>query len=228
MLRDGDSVILAVSGGKDSLGMALALTLRTRWTLDRYRMIAVHVDSPGYPLPADAVRRLEEFFSSLEIPLVMRTARPSAVGDGGVPSCYECARARRRILFEEAERTGARAVAFGHHRDDMVLTGLMNLVHHGRFASMEPVQQFFGGKLRAIRPLCDVPEATLRRAAAQLPMPVASVPCPHRGTSERDRARPILRALTSIDRRAREHVYQALAATWNPDDGCKDDGNGGA
>ena len=130
---------------------------------------------------------------------------------------------RRRILFEEARRIGAQAVAFGHHRDDVVLTGLMNLVHHGRFASMQPVQSFFGDTRRAIRPLCDVPEATLRRAATELPVPVASMQCPHHGTSARDQARPILRALTSIDRRARENVYRALAAGWESGEGDRDD-----
>jgi tRNA 2-thiocytidine biosynthesis protein TtcA len=219
MLEDGDAVVLAVSGGKDSLGMALALALRTRWTLDRYRMTAVHVSYPPYPLSADAAGRLQTYFADLEIPLVFRTADLDEAQNPGSPSCYECARARRRVLFEEARRRDAPAVAFGHHRDDVVLTGLMNLVHHGRFASMEPVQSFFKGSHRAIRPLCDVPEATLRRVAAELPVPVASVSCPRRGTSERDRAGQVLRALTAVDRRARENVYRALATTWEADAG---------
>ena len=95
-------------------------------------------------------------------------------------SCYTCSRNRKRILFNEAERVGARTIALGHHMDDIARTTLMNLFFHGEISTMMPVQKFFGGTIAIIRPLCEVRENEVARLAARLHLPTAPEPMPER------------------------------------------------
>ncbi len=69
---------------------------------------------------------------------------------------------------------GRAKIALGHHMDDIARTTLMNLLFHGEFATMMPVQAFFGGTLSIIRPLCEVRETEVSRLARRLACP----PCP--------------------------------------------------
>ena len=59
----------------------------------------------------------------------------------------------------------------------------MNLFFHGEFSTMMPVQEFFGGKLSIIRPLCEVRETEVTRLASRVPLPVV----PTRGARTRKR-----------------------------------------
>ncbi len=127
-------------------------------------------------------------------------------------SCYTCARNRKRILFNEAQRVGARVIALGHHMDDIARTTLMNLFFHGEFATMMPVQQFFSGALSIIRPMCEVRESEIARVARALGLPSAANRCPNSQTNRRGLMKEILGLASHVNRHAVSNVY---GAAWN-------------
>lgn len=209
MISPGAKVLLAVSGGKDSLALSLALAARRRWVPVDYELSALQVEWDEYPM-TDAERgALDAFFDEIEVPLRRVRARIAPPTFHRKFSCYTCARNRKRILFDEANRIGATTIAIGHHMDDIARTTLMNLFFHGEFATMMPVQPFFSGALSIIRPMCEVREAEVARLADRLEIPSVPNRCPNAEKNRRGLMKDILRLASRVDRHAVSNVYGA-------------------
>jgi tRNA 2-thiocytidine biosynthesis protein TtcA len=209
MIRDGDSVLLSVSGGKDSLALALALSMRLKWLPISYTMQAVMINWIEHPIGEQARINLIEYFQALQIPLTILDEHQFPESFNGEFNCYLCSRNRRRVLFTYADAHECSLVAMGHHLDDLVETTLLNLTSRARFSSMLPVQEFFGGKLHIIRPMIEIHEHTTRRLAEIYQLPAVKPVCPYDQTNIRSRLKPLVHQLVQIDRDAREHIYKA-------------------
>lgn len=212
MIEDGDKVLLAISGGKDSLALAFALAVRKRWLPINYELRAMRIDWNQYPMPEEDARKMEEFFELLEIPYEVVKADMFPESFRGDFNCYLCARNRKRMLFDRAAELSFTKIATGHHMDDIIETTLINLCYRGNFSTMMPVQQFFGGKLTLIRPMCMVHESKLRLMAERLEFPTYNTGCPFKNTNMRLKMKPIIDMLNRDNRRLREHVFEA---PWN-------------
>jgi tRNA 2-thiocytidine biosynthesis protein TtcA len=157
----------------------------------------------------DEKRAIDEFYDSIGIPFVRIPAHIAPPSFRKKFSCYTCSRNRKRILFDEAVRIGAGKIALGHHMDDIARTTLMNMFFHGEISTMMPVQQFFGGTLSIIRPLCEVRENEVSRIAARLGLPAAPNRCPNAETNRRSLMKEILRQASHVNRHAVSNVYGA-------------------
>ncbi|MFW5643769.1 MAG: tRNA lysidine(34) synthetase [Alkalispirochaeta sp.] len=211
MIGDGDRVLLSISGGKDSLAMALALRMRLRFVPITYALEAVMIDWREHPHTPESLTEIRRFFDALEIPFTVIEADMRPDSFGGRFDCYRCGRNRRRILFDYVRQwPGRPLIATGHHLDDLVQTTLMNMVIHGTFATMNPVQSFFDDALRVIRPLCEVRESTIRGVTEACALPVSSIDCPFREKNIRSRVAPIVEDLARIHPNAREQIFASL------------------
>ena len=213
MIRSNDRILLAISGGKDSLALALALSLRRRWLPIDYALEGVLINWREHPISPKQLDELSAYFDALQIPLTIITADMFSQSFKGEFNCYLCSRNRRRILFTEADQRKINIVAMGHHMDDLVETTLINLCFRGNFSTMLPVQEFFSGKLHLIRPLIEVKEHTLTRLVEEYDLPVAKPVCPFDQTNIRSKLKPIIRDLSRIDKLTREHIFDAHGFT---------------
>lgn len=209
MIKENDEVLLAVSGGKDSLALALALSLRLKWLPVSYRLRALMINWIEHPIDEDSKKRLYEYFSSLGIDFTMLDEHQFPFSFNGDFNCYLCSRNRRRILFEYAAENSIRLIAMGHHLDDLVETSLMNLCFRASFSSMLPVQDFFSGRLFIIRPLIEIHESVTKRLSDYYNLPVVKPVCPYDQTNIRSQLKPIVKSLCHIDSLTREHIYNA-------------------
>ena len=209
MIQGGDSVLLAASGGKDSLAMALALSIRRKWLPVDYTLKAVMIDWEEHPIPPESHERLHAYFDALGIDLTILREAQYPESFRGSFNCYLCARNRRRILFEKASEMGISLIAMGHHLDDLAETTLMNLCFRADFSTMLPVQEFFSGSLHIIRPLIETRESVIKRLAEAYDLPVVKPVCPYDQTNVRARLKPVIAELSHIDRLTREHIYNA-------------------
>jgi len=209
MIGPGDRVLIGVSGGKDSLALSLALVERKKWVPVDYELFAVQIEWREYPLETAEKDAVDRFYTDLGIPFRRIPASIAPPSFGKRFSCYTCSRNRRRILFDEAARVGARRIALAHHLDDIAHTTLMNLFFHGEFSTMMPVQDFFGGKLSIIRPLCEVRESEISRVAARLNLPVVAARCPNPSSNQRVLMKEILGRVSRVDRHAATNIYGA-------------------
>ena len=183
MIEAGDKVMVCVSGGKDSYALLdVLMGLRQRAPI-AFDLVAVNLDQkqPGFP---DHV--LPAYLAGLGVPFHIETQDTYAIVKRLVPEgqtmCSLCSRLRRGILYRVATELGATKIALGHHRDDMVITLLMNMFFGGRLKGMPPKLVSDDGRHVVIRPLAYVGEADLERWAVQRAYPI--IPCTLCGNQE--------------------------------------------
>jgi len=176
MIRAGDKVMVCLSGGKDSYALLdILLSLRSRAPV-AFDIVAVNLDQkqPGFPAHV-----LPEYLRQREVPFHIEQQDTYSVVKRLVPEgstmCSLCSRLRRGILYRIASELGATKVALGHHRDDMVVTLLMNMFFGGRMKGMPPKLVSDDGRHVVIRPLAYVAEADLEHWAAHRAFPI--IPC---------------------------------------------------
>lgn len=209
MIKENDNVLIAASGGKDSLALALALSLRRKWMPVSYNIEALMINWIEHPIPDEYREKLEKFFTDLDIKFTIFDEQQYPESFKGEFNCYLCSRNRRRILFEYADQHDIKLIAMGHHLDDLVETSLINLCFRGHFNTMLPVQQFFDGKMHIIRPMIETKENVTRRISELYDIPTVKPVCPYDQTNIRAKLKPIVSELAHIDKLAREHIYSA-------------------
>lgn len=209
MIAEGDRVLLGISGGKDSLALALALALRKQWLPVSYELEALHINWLEHPIPDDKRVELAEFFELLEIPFQSIDEHMYSEGFKGEFNCYLCSRNRRRILFDHARMEDFKLIGLGHHLDDLIETTLMNLCFRADFSTMAPAQPFFDGQVHIIRPMIRVHESQIVRLAQAFALPVVKPICPYNEKNIRSRLKPVIKELRRIDKLTPEHIFKA-------------------
>ena len=210
MIRDGDHVLVAVSGGKDSLVLLRILKERIRRIPISYNITAVHVD-PGFG--SESAKKMAAFFSThgFDYRVIESDIGPRAHGpENRENPCFLCSRMRRKLLFELADTIGCNRIAMGHHKDDIIETLFLNIFYGASISTMLPVQELFGGKLTLIRPLYLVEEDLIRRYAGEMGWPRIELGCPSAGVSKREEIKIMLNGLYRKNKKIKGNIFHAL------------------
>lgn len=190
MIREGDRVAVALSGGKDSFSLLGLLVLLQRHAPVRFEVAAFTVHNGSEHFQADL---LAGYLETQGIPFHLEmTALARIVEEKVRPGsrhCSFCARLRRGALYGAAQRLGFNKVALGHHLDDAAETLLMNLFFEGSLKSMPPKLRAENGRVTLIRPLYFVPEPMIRDYARERGFPVIDCGCWLCGKQDDERAR---------------------------------------
>jgi len=211
LVQTGQRLLMAVSGGTDSLCMAKVLH-EYRRTLDpALELAAVYVRISQVALSAADVEKTTDFLKKLDIPL---TILPGIVQKSVKFNCYVCAKERRKQIFRYAAANEYKTVAFGHNIDDYLETGFMNLVHSGHLESMYPQQVMFDGKIIVIRPLLSVRKKHIRRFAKEEKFPQLRSRCNYAVDNRRESIRSTMNKLQKLNRAFIPNLRNAVNQ-WN-------------
>ena len=214
MISAGDRVMVAVSGGKDSFTLHHLLVQLAKRSAVPFSVVAAHLDQgqPGYdgaPL-ADYMRAHDYEFH------VVREDTYSIVREK-IPDdrtyCSLCSRLRRAILYRTASELGCTKLALGHHRDDAVVTFLLNLFFSGQLKAMPPKLVADDGEHVVIRPLVYCAEDDIARFAALRAFPIQ--PCNLCGSQDNLQRKTVSQLLATLERDHPNLRATALAALAN-------------
>ena len=180
MLKDGDRVLVGLSGGKDSLCLLHhLLSLKHRAPI-KFELAAATVDpqTPEYdPSPLIA------YCTSIGVPYFYESrgimaAAASCMDPKNVSICSFCSRMKRGVLYQVCRRERYNVLALGQHLDDLAESFIMSAFFNGRLQTMKANYLNDQGDVRIIRPMVFARETLTRQYARLAQLPVINENCP--------------------------------------------------
>jgi len=207
MLEPRDKIMVAVSGGKDSLTL-LYILAKIEKAFPEATLSAVTVDEgiKGYrdealKVAAKNCRKLgvehsvtsfKEMYGYQLDEIVNMTRKRE---EKGLTPCSYCGVLRRRALNTAAREAGVDKLATAHSLDDETQTMILNIIHGDalRISRAKPVLTVKHPKLvQRVKPLCEVPEKEIAFYAYLRKIEFQSIPCPYAQTALRNDVRTML------------------------------------
>ncbi len=214
MIEDGDTVLVCVSGGKDSYTLLHILMALQQRAPIRFKLIAMNLDQKQPGFPADI---LPGYFESIGVDFRIIEADTYSIVKEKIPegktTCSLCSRLRRGIIYRTAKELGANKIALGHHRDDMVHTLMLNILFGGKLKAMPPKLVTDDKAHIVIRPLAYCAENDIARFARGMEFPI--IPCNLCGSQENMQRQKIREMMQDWDKRFPGRSEAAFTAIQN-------------
>jgi tRNA 2-thiocytidine biosynthesis protein TtcA len=207
LIQEGDRILVAVSGGKDSLCLLHFMEEFRRKAPVHFEILACNLDQgqPGFP-----VEVLPALFKQWQIPYSIVIEKTPA----GKTTCALCSRLRRGVLYRIAREKNCNKIALGHHREDIIETFLLNAFFNGKLGSMPPVYRASDYDLSVIRPLAAVEEKDLAEYARLQRWPI--IPCNLCGSQDNLRRRELKGLLSGLEEKNPHIKHSLFKALSNP------------
>ncbi|MFN4262615.1 MAG: tRNA 2-thiocytidine biosynthesis TtcA family protein [Thioalkalivibrionaceae bacterium] len=178
MIRDGDRVLLGLSGGKDSLGLLWTLKALQARAPVRFELATVTIDPE---IDGFDPTRLHAYLDGFGIEHHYIAEPIATLAERHMDHdsfCSFCSRMKRGLMYRTAREHGFNVLALGQHLDDLAESFLMSAFHGGRLNTMKAHYTIDAGDLRVIRPLIYVRERQTAAFAASANLPVIVDNCP--------------------------------------------------
>ncbi len=217
LIDEGDRILVALSGGKDSWTLLTVLDALRRRAPVNFTLIAVtvHPGFPGFSTEGIASYLREKGFEHRIVSAPIHDLVLDKLSPDDIP-CSLCSRIKRGVLYTQAAELGCTKIALGHHRDDFIETLLLNQFYNGRIKAMAPHLRADDGRNVVIRPLVYVPEEDIIAYASNAGFPVTCCACPACGDPDRKRAR-IKKLLAGLEKEHPGIKASLLAALGDVD-----------
>ena len=212
MIEHGDTLLVCISGGKDSYAMlSMLMAMQKRAPVD-FRLIAMNLDQKQPGFPADI---LPNYLAGLGIEYRIVEQDTYSIVKEKIPegktTCSLCSRLRRGVIYRTAKELGANKIALGHHRDDIVHTLFLNLLFGGKLKAMPPKLVTDDGAHVVIRPMAYCGESDIAKFARGMEFPI--IPCNLCGSQKNLQRQKIREMMAEWDQRypgRTESVFTAL------------------
>ncbi|GHT73961.1 tRNA 2-thiocytidine(32) synthetase TtcA [Spirochaetia bacterium] len=211
LISDGDRILIAASGGKDSTVMAWALSALRPALKKNYELLAIHISSDFCACcKKSALRiRLAEWgipFMDLFVPVIGR------LKEGEKMNCYWCSTQRRTELLKYAVEHQFNKIALGHHLDDIIETFFMNMTAKGELSTMPMLLKYQKYPVSLIRPLGYLEEQQIISCAAEQDILKAACTCPYGVNSSRRDIRKRIACFTGNSGAVKRRIFKALSS----------------
>ncbi|MDZ7724403.1 MAG: ATP-binding protein [candidate division KSB1 bacterium] len=211
MFESGDHILITVSGGADSMALLDLLAHRIRY-IKNIDLTAVYVDM-GFQHAAERKRVMQNFFECCNVKgtVIKTEIGPFSHSDANRENpCFLCTRRRRKIIFETADKFGCNKIAWGHHKDDMIETLLLNMFYNREISTMPPRLEVFHGKFQILRPLMYIEEELLKKHVKERGLPVFDQECPSDGHTKRQYAKDLIKQIEQEIPGVRENIFNSM------------------
>jgi len=214
MIRDGDRVLLGLSGGKDSLSLLHILHYLQQRAPIKFDLAAMTVDPlAGDFDPSPMGPYLAEL--GVEYHTVRKPILDMAKEYMGRKSyCSFCSRLKRGFMYQTARANGCNVIALAQHLDDLAESFLMSAFHSGRLQTMKAHYVNDDGDLRIIRPLVYMREQQTRDFAHDNGLPVIADSCP--ACFAMPTQRQHMKILLAAEEAQNKLLFKSLLTTLRP------------
>ncbi len=209
MIREGDRVAVAFSGGKDSFTLLEAMIMLSKRAPIHFTVCAFTIEQGKFLRPIEPIG---EWLRERGIDWTYYRDAPSydLIEEQPDHGCDMCSRYRRRAVYEVVSGLGANVIAFGHTADDFCESFLRNAMFTGKMSALPPVTHSKDGEFRLIRPLVFVKEEITTQYAAQSGAPIVPCGCSQKTGTVRRSLRDIMAELEREHPRLRENLLGAM------------------
>jgi len=207
MIQKDDRILVGVSGGKDSSLLFYTLSLLSKFGETRFEVAGLTVDH-GLISNMDAYRTYCQL-EALDLRIHEEHYATKLSLENEFAPCYTCSRLRKGIIKRYALENGYNKIALGHTKDDLVETFVMNILQHGKIATMPPVSNF-SDEVSMIRPLIYMDEISIRTATDALNIPLMHDICTFSHNRLRSQSEDLIRQIELTAPNFSDKVIQAL------------------
>jgi tRNA 2-thiocytidine biosynthesis protein TtcA len=209
MIRDGDRVAVALSGGKDSATLLEAVLLLEKRAPIEFSVCAFTVEQGKFLRP---IEPLGEYLKQRGVAWTYYRDASSLrlLDEQPDHGCDLCSRYRRRAVYEIVRNLGANVIAFGHTADDFCEALLRNTMFTGKLSALPPVTHSRDREFRLIRPLVFVTEDITRAYAEERGVPVVPCGCSQKTGTVRRALRDMFASLERDYPHLKENIISAM------------------
>lgn len=209
LIKEGDHLLVGLSGGKDSMILLEALAERLSAVPFNFSLSAAHIEALGigYEINRD---KLNSFCDRLGVPLHYRTIDPDLDKDPGKTACFLCSWNRRKELFNLTRELNCNKLALGHHRNDAIETLLLNMIYHGSISSLPYTLKMFEGRIQLIRPMLDLNERMLNEYAGLNEIVQVDKSCPHEDRTRRENVARLIEQVEDLHGKGPFNIFKSM------------------
>lgn len=210
MIEENDKIAVALSGGKDSITLLIALNNLRRFYPKKFDLVAITVN-PGFDFFDSSI--LQKLCDDLNIEFIeIESHIKEIVFDIRKEKnpCSLCANLRRGILNSTAIEHGCNKIALGHNEDDVLETFLLNLLYTGTINTFAPVSYMDRSKMTLIRPFIYVTERQTRGYIKKNNIQIMPKACPMDGYSKREDMKNLIKSFQKDIPNIRANLYGAI------------------
>lgn len=214
MIRDGDRILIGVSGGKDSLSLLQILFHLKAYAPVNFELGVITVDPEVEGFDPSS---LTDYYSQLglqwfyEQQPIMEDAKQNMKGDS---FCAYCARMKRGIMYRVCRENNYNVLALAQHLDDLAESFMMSAFHQGKLDTMKAHYTNDAGDIRVIRPLVYARENQTEDFAESANLPVIPDSCPACFTAPTQRA--YFKRLLRYEELQNKQLFGSLLSAMRP------------
>ncbi len=190
MIENNDKVLVGLSGGKDSIFLLYSLILLKENSYFDFNIIGLHVDI-GLGIDMTNIRK---FLVKNNIPYIYENIDiMDKIFEDKKSPCYLCSKMKRGAIARIAKEVNANKIALGHHKTDLVVTFLLNIIYTGRLNTFKPISYNEKHNLYLIRPLIYVEENIISKVVCDENLPLGVGQCPEDTENKRNEIDELLK-----------------------------------
>lgn len=218
LISANDKIAVCISGGKDSMLMALLFKMLNKITEIPFEIVNLVMD-PGYS--EKTLQQIKDNANLLDIDItIFNTTIFDIAASQEKSPCYLCARMRRGHLYAKAQELGCNKIALGHHYSDVIETTLMGMLYGAQFQTMMPRIKSTNFKgMELIRPLYFIKEDDIINWQTYNDLKFAACACkfteqinkPEKeNLSKRKEIKNLIKELKKTNPDIEQHIFKSL------------------
>ncbi len=214
MIKEGDHILLGLSGGKDSLSLLHILRHLQRHAPINFSISAITVDPE---IEGFEPSRLKQYLAELNIPYFYESHDMTKQAEEQMKNdsfCSFCSRMKRGIMYSVARRENCNVLVLGQHLDDLAESFLMSAFQGGQLRTMKANYTNQDGDIRIIRPMIYVRERQLAEFAKEVELPVIPDSCP--ACFDMPTEREHIKQLLAQEETHNSGLFKSLRTALNP------------